>query len=189
MQAPPPGTVAIWATDLETWTLPRVSVISGRPAEDWVTITYRTAPMEARVVSSAVAAMVATSVRCHLPVTRSEKTSIQLVRWFPRVLVLLVLVSIFGGCAECSLTPPDWSGVGAFLFLLGCLALVPALLLWKFVPDLAVPRATVYETPPYGAKLVELRNVSPAFIQAVEQLHLARHEAYKQSPSPTQPPS
>ncbi len=69
-------------------------------------------------------------------------------------------------------------GIGVLLFFLGLLLLIAGFILRLVVTPLASIRARVTLQPGYYDKLVELGNVHPKFVAAVNQMQQARAAQY-----------
>ena len=192
MVNPPADRVQVWASQLAANDFPPVCAMTGRPAETWRKFTFSTPPAWTYallvliclgVLGLAVAAIIiyAVSERAtgHLPLTRSSSRTVALAVWLPLGLIIAspvawVLAFIFGSSSDSPVFP---------LFFLGGFLLLLAGLLGRLVgTPLIIPRAKVNPMQ-YGQydRLVEIRNVRPAFVAAVRQHQQARYaQAYPQ---------
>ena len=179
--------VRIWASQLAANDFPPVCAMTGRPAETWRKFSFRTPPPWVYAllvfvvvgligidVFAIVEAAVSEKASGHLPLTKSSRNRLRIVIWtvvglLPATFILLILGAVFGAGTDASTSVLggilSWLGVLAFLlFVIGAVTRS----FWG-------PRAKVYPPQPgYMDKLVELRNVHPSFVAAVQQQHAAR---------------
>ena len=87
---------------------------------------------------------------------------------------------------------PVASGIATGLLVLGLLAVIAGIICALLLRRLIGPRATVMEQQPgNNERLIELRNVHPAFVAAVLEAHHARaaqYATYQHAQSPPLPP-
>ena len=87
-----------------------------------------------------------------------------------------------------STVSPVAATIATVLLIFGLLAVIAGIICALLLRRLIGPQATVKEQQPgYTDRLVELRHVHPAFVEAVLQVHQARaaqHSAYKESQTP-----
>ncbi|HEV2034500.1 MAG TPA: hypothetical protein VGU71_09930 [Candidatus Dormibacteraeota bacterium] len=83
---------------------------------------------------------------------------------------------------------PNAGAVGGVLLFVGVLMLIAGLVGRLVVTPLVCPRGGVTLQPGYPDKLVEIRNVHPAFVAAVTQIHQARAQQYASMQAPANVP-
>jgi hypothetical protein len=190
------GKVQVWASQLWANDFPPVCAMTGRPAETWKKFRFATPPDWAYgllllvclgglgiLAFAIVVAIVSQRASGYLPLTRSSSRTATLAFWIPIGLVIAApvswLVAIpFAADSQSSLFPVFlFLGFGFLLVgLIGRLAVTP----W------IAPRAKVFPIAPGQTdRIVELRNVHPAFVAAVQQHQHARAAQY--SPAPQAP--
>ena len=168
--------------------------MTGAPAETWRKFRFATAPAWAYVllllVCTGVGLLIigvliwAVSFRAsgYLPLTRASRRKLAIVNWLPLVLIVLSLglwiVAVVVGFNSNDQT----ATIAAGLLIVGLIAGLAGLVGRLVIRRLVGPRARVMErrAGQYD-QLVELRNVHPAFVMAVNQLRSAR-TAYYASP-------
>jgi hypothetical protein len=186
----PPDRVQVWASQLAANDFPPVCAMTGRPVETWRKFTFSTPPSWTYallpliclgVFGVAIAAAVIYSVSeratGHLPLTRSSSRTVGLAIWVPVALLIAspvawVLAFVFDSGSQSPVFPT--------FFLLGAALLLAGLLGRLVGTPLIIPRARVNPMQ-YGQydRLVEIRNVNPAFVTAVRQHQHARYaQAY-----------
>lgn len=194
-----PDRVPIWASQLAANQFPPVCAMTGRPAETWRRFRFATAPDWAYalllliclggigfIAFAVTFTLIARRASGYLPLTRSSSRTAALALWIPIGLLIAWPVCWVLGISIASING-SWTGtVGGVLGLLGVLFLVAGLIGRLVIKPLMCPRAKVMETAPGQTDyLVELRNVHPAFVAAVQQMHLARAQQYAQyAPQP-----
>ena len=180
--------VQIWASQLSANDFPPVCAMTGRPAEVWRKFNFRTPPgwvysllllillgLIGLIIFGIVEYAVSEKASGHLPLSRAAQNRLRLVIWTIVGLLPLSIILLIAGAALGSGTDSSTSGLGTSLILLGVLGFV-AFIAGALTRSLWGPRARVYPPaqPGYADKLVELRNVHPAFVAAVQQQHSAR---------------
>jgi hypothetical protein len=197
MAVNPPDRVRIWSAQLAANDFPPVCAMTGRPAETWRKFTFATAPGWAYALLILVfagglgfivfaIAMTALSRRASgfLPLTRSSSRTVALATWVPLGLlggwvVLWIAAAVVGFPSS----DPTTVTIAWVLFWLGMLALGFGLVGRLVVKPLLCPRGNVMEQLPYQYdKVVELSNVRPAFVAAVNQMHASRAAQYASQP-------
>lgn len=187
--------VQVWASQLSANDFPPTCAMSGRPAETWRKFTFSTPPTWAYallvlivlgviglIIAAIVMAAVSQRASGHLPLTRASSRLAALVQWVPpglivggfatwTVVIAAAIANVGAGDANAGLG-------GGLLFVVGMLVIVAGLVGRLVVLPLAVPRARVTEQPGYFDRLVELRNLHPTFVAAVQQMQQARASAY-----------
>jgi hypothetical protein len=182
-----PDRVTVWASQLTANDFPPVCAMTGRPAEVWRKFNFATPPPWVYwllflvclggigvVLYAVVVTLVSQKASGHLPLTKASRNRL---RTYIGVVVALLPISIvvfIVGLAVGSNTDSTSSAISAIL-VIGGLILFVAFLAGALMRSLFGPRAKVME-PQLGQldKLVELRNVHPAFVTAVQQMHAAR---------------
>jgi hypothetical protein len=170
--------------------------MTGRPAETWRKFTFSTPPPWAYallllvvcgliglIVAGIIMAAVSQRASGHLPLTRSSSRLAGLALWVPAGLILgsfaLWTAIVAAAVANVDAGDANAGGIGGLLFLFGGLILLAGLIGRLVVLPLTVPRGSVTQAQPgYYDKVVELRNVNPTFVAAVQQMHSARAAAY-----------
>jgi hypothetical protein len=158
--------VQLWASQLIANDFPPVCAMTGLPAETWRRFNFPSLLAMSQVVSG------------HLPLTRSSSRTVALAVWIPLTLlwasaVLLVAAFVFAAAAK-------WSF--PLFFLLGLAVLLAGFLGRMVAMKLMCPRGKVTAIQPgHYDRIVELSNVHPAFVAAVQQHQHARSaQAYGQ---------
>ena len=172
--------------------------MTGRPAQAWRKFTFSTPPawtyallvliclgVIGVVIAGVIIFAVSERATGHLPLTRSSKRLVDSAFWVPIALILASAVAwliafVFGAS-------DNQSPVFPIFFLLG-IALLLAGLLGRLVgTPLIGPRGKVFSIQPgQFDRLVQITNVSLAFVTAVRQHQHARYaQAYAQ-PGPPQ---
>ena len=88
--------------------------------------------------------------------------------------VLLWIAIVIGAVASVGATAPNAGDIAGMLVFVGVLLLIGGLVGRFVAMPLICPRGKVTVPPGYRDKLVELRNVHPAFVATVMQIHQAR---------------
>jgi hypothetical protein len=175
--------------------------MTGRPAETWRRFRFATPPQWAYallllvclgglgfIAFAIVMAVVAQRASGYLPLTRSSSTTVSLALWVPVALLIAAptswVIAIIAGSSSSDTTAAVflWLGIGCLLAgIFGRLVVTPLL----------SPRARVMEVAPGQTdRIVELRNVHPNFIAAVQQQqHTRAAQAAASGPYPFLPAS
>lgn len=170
--------------------------MTGKPAETWRKFTFASPPawtyallvlLCLGVFGILIAALVTYSVSeratGHLPLTRSSSRSVGLAYWIPVGVLIAspiawLIAFVFGSGSDSPIFP--------LFFLLGIFFLLAGLVGRLVATPLISPRARVHPLA-YGQydRLVEISNVAPAFVAAVQQHQHARFaQAYSQQAPP-----
>ena len=180
--------VQIWAAQLAANDFPPVCAMTGAPAETWRKFRFATPPAWAYVLLLLVCTgvglliifvlMWAVSFRAsgYLPLTRASRRKLTLAKWIPVGLMVLTFV-LWIAAAILGLRSNDAtaSTIAGSLLVIGLLSFLAGLAGRLVITRIAGPRARVMERQPgQYDQVVELRNVHPAFVMAVNQLHSAR---------------
>lgn len=197
-----PDRVRIWAGQLAANDFPPVCAMTGRPAETWRRFRFATPPTWAYALLilaclggigiigyAIVMAAIAQRASGYLPLTKASRRTINVAFWGP--LALLGVGLAF--CLSAAITwfptnDPTREAIGVVLFWMGLLVFVSGLFGRLVITPLVGPRAKVREQQPgHYDKVVELRNVNPAFVAAVGLAHrvgAAQHASTAQAPGP-----
>ena len=175
--------------------------MTGRPAETWRKFNFATPPSWAYallilvcvgglgfIALAVVIALLAQRASGYLPLTRSSNRTVALATWVPVGLLIGVVflwsVTVAIGVSS---NDPTVQSIGGVIFIVSLLVLAGGILGRLLVMPLLCPRARVSEQLPYQYdKLVELRNVHPAFVAGVHQRNAER--ATQCAPAPSSPP-
>jgi hypothetical protein len=182
--------------------------MTGAPAETWRKFRFSTAPAWAYAflillctgvgLLIVFVAMYLVSRRAsgHLPLTRASSHRVGLATWIPGGallggIVLLIAAAVVAGANSNTTTGESEVGgaIAGDLAILGILALLAGIVGALVLRQVLGPRARVMDAPPgHTDRLVELRNVHPAFVAAVLQVHQARAAQYATSYQSQPPP-
>lgn len=198
-----PDRVQIWASQLAANDFPPICAMTGRPAETWRRFRFATQPAWAYALLvlacvggigligfAIVMAAIAQRASGYLPLTTASRRTVNLTFWGPLALLGLA-IAIWMAAAIIGLPTNDTTlnSIGAVLFFIGLLVFAFGLIGRLVITPLVGPRAKVREQQPgYYDKVVELRNVNPAFVAAVNQAHRVRAAAYASIPQAPGPP-
>jgi hypothetical protein len=190
-----PDRVQVWASQLAANDFPPVCAMTGAPAQTWRKFRFASPPQWAYalyvlillgviglLIAAAVLAGVSQRASGHLPLTRASSRLVGLAMWVPVGLIVAglamwTIVPIAAGFNADS-ADTNAAGIAGLLLLVGALLLVSGLVGRLVVMPLVTPRAKVTVQPGYYDKLVEIRNVHPAFVAAVNQAQQARAAQY-----------
>jgi hypothetical protein len=190
--------VQVWASRLLANDFPPVCAMSGRPAETWRRFRFVTPPTWAYwllllicagglgFIAYAIAiAAVAERASGYLPLTRSSSRTVTLAFWVPTgLLILWVAAWVLTVVLAWTTTDPNVTTVAWISFGLGFLFLAAGLVGRLLIAPFMRPRGKVMPMAP-GAndRIVELRNVHPNFVSAVNQVQPARMARSLQVPT------
>ena len=184
-----PDRIQIWAGQLTANDFPPICAMTGHPAETWRRFRFATPPPWAWVLLLAsclggigligyaiVMAAIAQRASGYLPLTLASRRAVNLAFWVPLALLGLALAMWLAAAIICLPTnDPTRNTIGRVLFWLGILVFLFGVLGRLLITPRVGPRAKVREQlPGFYDKVVELRNVNPAFVDAVRQAHLDR---------------
>jgi hypothetical protein len=184
----PPDRLLVWARQLQTREFPPVCAMSGRPSEVWGRFRFVTAPAWAGalhilplaltgvglVLIVLITAVVSRRAGGWLPLTRSSRRQLRAIFWTFTGLLLGGIAAAFWGLGAIVFAP-DMQGSQAAVGLLGVLIglssfIIGALGLLTVRPRVG-PQGVVTAQSVRGlGNVVELRNVHPVFVIAVQQL-------------------
>jgi hypothetical protein len=178
--------------------------MSGRPAETWKRFKFVTAPGWAYsllllvcagglgFIAYAIAmAAVAERASGYLPLTRSSSRTVTLAFWVPTgLLIAWVAAWVLTAALAWSTTDPNVTTIAWVCFGLGFFFLAAGLAGRLIIAPSVRPRGKVMGMAPgQNDRLVELRNVHPNFVAALNQVYQARAARYAPSALPLQPGS
>lgn len=171
--------VLVWQSQLAANDFPPVCAMTGRQAETWRRFSFSTAPGWSFWVGGLlVAALTARRAAGYLPLTKSSAQTLRLMTWVAVGLIPLgVVMWIVAAFVQ--------SGTVAFaLVVFGIAAILVAVIGLAIVRRAYAPTGKVLEPQPgHWQSLVELNNVHPAFVSAVQHL---QHMRAQQASSPPQ---
>jgi hypothetical protein len=172
--------------------------MSGLPAETWKRFKFVTPPAWAYsllllvcagglgFIAYAIAtAAVAERAGGYLPLTRSSNRAVTLAFWVPTGLLIgWVAAWVLTVVLAWTTTDPNVTTVAWISFVLGFLFLAAGLVGRLLIAPLMRPRGKVMPMAPgYNDRIVELRNVHPNFVRAVNQDQPSRVARSLQVPS------
>jgi hypothetical protein len=184
-----PDRVQVWASQLLANEFPPVCAMSGRPAETWRRFSFVTPPTWAYsllllicagglgfIAYAIASAAVAERASGYLPLTRSSARTVTLAFWLPTgLLIAWVAAWVVTVILAWTTTDPKVSTIAWVLFGLGFLFLAAGLVGRLLISPFIRPRGKVRPMAPGQIdRIVELRNVHPNFVSAVNQVHLSR---------------
>lgn len=187
--ASPPDRVRIWAGQLAANDFPPVCAMTGQPAEVWRKFRFATPPQWAYallvlvclggiglIIYAVVLQTISQRATGHLPLTRAARTRVELAIWVPAGLLIgWIALWVAATIAGAAIADQSANGLVGALFFLGFLALVAGLVGRLVIMRFLVPQAKVFEPQPgHLDKIVELRNLNPNFVHAVQQAQAAR---------------
>ena len=180
--------------------------MTGRPAETWRKFRFWTPPpwayallvlvlleLPGLIVAAIVTAAVSEKATGFLPLTRSSRRLVGLAFWVPIGFIIasvtLWTLVIAAALAGVDSSDPAAGGAAGALIGVGVILLMFGLIGRLVMTPLLSPRARVTVAPGYHDKLVEIRNVHPAFVAAVVAIHQQRAAVYAQPNLPQVPGS
>jgi hypothetical protein len=183
--------VYVWASQLAANDFPPVCALTGTPAEAWKKFRFATPPPWAYALyvlvlcggiglflGAIVIAAVSERASGFLPLTHGSSRLVTLATWVPLGLIVgsfaLYFAVAVGAAVHVDASDANAGAVAGILLLVGVLLLVAGLIGRLVVMPLVSPRGRVTMRPGYYDKLVEIRNVHPAFVAAVNQRNQAR---------------
>src|SRR5260221_14606548 len=184
-----PDRITIWASQLAANDFPPVCAVTGRPVEVWRKFKFSTPPGWAYallilvclgglgfILFAVVINVVSQKASGFLPLTRSGRRTVNLAIWIPASLLIAWAV-LWGAAAVIGASSNDTTSanVAGVLFVVGVFAMLAGLIGRLVIAPFLTLRARVMEPMPGQLdKVVELRNVHPAFVAALQQMHAAR---------------
>jgi hypothetical protein len=184
-----PNRVLIWQSQLAANDFPPVCAMTGAPAETWRKFSFSTAPPWAFWVGGViVAALMSRRASGYLPLTRASVKRLRLFTWSFFGLLPLAVIFWIASAITSSVNGPVWSAITSLLFVLGIGSIIVCLIGIVIARRLFGPTGKIFEPQPgQYESLIELRNVHPNFVAAVQQLQYARAQSAYAAPSPFQP--
>ena len=174
--------------------------MTGAPAETWRKFEFRTAPGWAYALIPLICVgiglllifivmyAVSRTATGHLPLSRAAESKLRTANSIGVGLFLLVVVLWAAGIALLSIAGSDNATVntiGGLLLVSGLAVGLAAVAYWLLVKPRYGPTGKVMaRTPTHNDNLVELRNVHPAFVAAVQQHQQAWVAQLPQSANP-----
>jgi len=181
--------VLIWQSQLTANDFPPVCAMTGAQAETWARFSFSNAPPYAFWVGGLMAAaLFSRRASGYLPLTRASAKTLRLFTWTLVALLPLGIVGIFMGLLVAGASTVNTVGeaIGALITVLGIASVLVGLIGLLIVRRTLGPTAKIFDTQPgQYESLIELRNVHPAFVAAVQQLQQMRAQQVSQPPSPT----
>jgi hypothetical protein len=157
--------------------------MTGEPAETWRKFTFtKTPPWAFWVGGVLLSTALAERVSGHLPLTRASAQKINTVRWgFAGAIALGFILWVVSFAVAANSTGPAFG-----LFFLGGLGLIFAGLVGMLLGrSLMGPTGKLSDVQPgYFQRLIEIRNVHPGFVAAVQQHQQARAAQFA-APAPS----
>jgi hypothetical protein len=164
--------------------------LTGRPAETWRKFNFATPPAWAYallvlvcvgligiLIFGIVVNVVSLRATGYLPLTRASRRTVDLAMWIPAAVILvsiaLITAVVIAAFANVGAGDSSASTIGVLLFFGSMFLLVLGLIARLFLAPFVVIRGRVQEVPGQPYRLIELRNVSPAFAAAVRERQLA----------------
>lgn len=160
----------MWQSQLAANDFPPVCAMTGRPAETWRRFSFSTAPGWSFWVGGILAAaLTARRANGYLPLTKKSANHVRVMTWGAVALIpTAVLLWVVAALVQ--------SGTAAFaLVVFGAASLLVGVMALAIVRRTYAPRGKVLEPQPgHYQSLVEISNVHPAFVTAVQQLQQMR---------------
>ncbi len=154
--------------------------MTGSQAETWRKFTFSKAPPWAFWVGGVILrAAMAEYTTGYLPLTKGSVKTLRTVTWTFAALIPLAFLFWVVGILVASVSNSSANGAMLeFLLLLGLGAFFAGVVGLLVGRSAIVPAAKIFNPRPgYPESLIELRNVHPAFVSAVQQLQRARAQS------------
>lgn len=162
--------VLVWQSQLAANDFPPVCAMTGRQAETWSRFSFSTAPGWSFWVGGILAAaLTARRAAGYLPLTKASAKNLRVMTLGAIALIpIAVVLWIVAAFVQ--------SGTAAFaLAVFGAAALLVGVIALAVIRRTYAPTGKVLEPQPgYNQSLVELNNVHPAFVTAVQDLQRMR---------------
>lgn len=178
--------VLVWQSQLAANDFPPVCAMTGKQAETWRKFSFSSAPPFAFWIGGLLlASIMARRAGGHLPLTRDSVKRIRMVTFgvvglLVLALVFFILAVIVGSAAG---NDPVGSTFAALFVVLGIGSVIVFLIALVVVRRTYGPTGKVLEQQPgQYESLIELNNVHPAFVAAVQQLQQARAAQFQPQP-------
>jgi hypothetical protein len=187
--------VQVWASSFAANDFPPVCAMTGRPAETWRKFRFITAPGWAYAFLALtclgiglllifiVMRLVSRSASGYLPLTRASSDLLRNTNWlFGGSLLFGPALWIAGVSLNSGSSEQSGASLGVIVVLIGLLVFAAAVTAWLVVRPLVGPRGKVMaQQPGHYDRIVEISNVHPAFVSAVQQHQQMRtQQAYRQ---------
>jgi hypothetical protein len=182
--------VLVWQSQLAANDFPPVCAMTGATAETWRKFNFSSAPPYAFWFGGLiVAALMSRRASGYLPLTHASAKMLRLSFWSLVALIPIGAVVALAGLTLAGASNGESVGttIGVLGFVLGLATLIVGLIGLAIVRRTLGPTGKIFEPQPgQYQSLIELRNVHPAFVAAVQQLQQMRaQQAYpSQSPNP-----
>ena len=180
--------VLVWQSQLQANDFPPVCAMTGQPAETWRKFSFSSAPPFAFWVGGILlATIMARRASGYLPITRASVKRIRMMIGGVLSVILLafvfwIIAAVVGSAAGSS---PVGSAIAGVLIVLGIASIFVGLLGILIVRRTYGPTGKVLEPQPgHYESLIELNNVHPTFVAAVQQLQQMRAQQTYQALSP-----
>lgn len=182
-----PDRVQIWASQLAASDFPPVCAMTGRPGEVWRKFKFSTPPTWVYallilvcigglgiILYAIIVTLVSQKASGHLPLTKAARNRLNVYIGVVVALLPVSLVLFFVGLAVASNNDSTSSAISLALVITGVIVFA-LFLVGALARSLFGPRGKVMEPQPGQLDgIVELRNVHPAFVAAIQQQHTAR---------------
>jgi hypothetical protein len=181
-----PNKVLIWQSQLTANDFPPVCAMTGATAETWRKFTFSKTPAWSYLGGLLVAAALAQRVSGYLPLTRASAKRQRLASLTFRALFPVGLsLWLVGAIVEVSVSNTAVAGpVFGFLLLLGFAFFAAAVVAGLFGKRALGPKGKILTRQPgHYESLIELRDLHPLFVNAVQQHQQARAAQFA-PPSP-----
>jgi hypothetical protein len=200
------ASVQLWGSQLAANDFPPICALTGRPAETWRKFKFATPPawtyalivlacvgLLGILIFAIVVNVVSLRATGYLPLTKASRRTVDLASWVPAGAILvsigLMTAVVIAAFANVGAGNDAASTAGALIFFGSLFLLVLGLIARLFLAPFVMIRARVQQVPGQFEPLIELRNVSPAFANAVRQRQQARAALTAGSQSAQGPPA
>jgi hypothetical protein len=174
----PPNRILVWQSQLSANDFPPICAMTGAPAETWRRLTITKYPPWAFWVGGILLAnALSERITGHLPLTRASVTRIRIAKWLFGGLIPLAFVLWLIGIVVLSTnsTSEVNTAIFYFCFLLGFGALFGGMIGFILGRAAVGPTGRIMRSQPGQPEyLIEIRNVHPSFVSAVQQLQQSR---------------
>ena len=167
------ASVQVWQAQLAANDFPPVCAMTGQPAEMWRKFTFTKTPPWAFFVGGVLlSAALAERVTGYLPLTHASAKKVNTLRWiFAGLIGLGFLLWVLSFVVAANTTGPGFG----LLFLAGLGAMFGGLIGLWFGRAMLGPTAKLFDVQPgQYQRLIQINNVHPAFVAAVQQHQQAR---------------
>ena len=184
------ASVLVWESQLAANDFPPVCAMTGAPAETWRKFNFSSAPPYAFWFGGLiVAALMSRRASGYLPLTHASANRLRLYFWSLVALIPSGVVVAFVGLTVAGASNGEAVGttLGVIGVVMGISALFVGLIGLLIARRTLGPTGKIFEPQPgQYQSLIDLGNVHPAFVAAVQQLqHMRAQQAYEsQYPHP-----